>query len=269
MKKAKGQSFDDLDKEMRVFETNTDHCVLPGINLVVRLDGKGFTKLTRDPENNFEAPFDIRFNNLMGKTVQHLMEDTGFRFIYGYTQSDEISLLLSLEDNTFNRKTRKLNSVLASHAGAFFTLNFGKLAVFDSRVIELPTIDLVGRYFNWRQLDATRNALNAWCYWTLRKEGLSARKATSQLEHASVPDKNEMLFQRGINFNDLPAWQKRGIGFYWETYEKMGYNPMSGQKEIAIRNRLNMKQDLMYGDEYMYMIKGIAEYGGNYLKKTS
>ena len=29
----------------------------------------------------------------------------------------------------------------------------------------------------------------------------------------SVSQKNELLFQAGINFNDLPTWQKRGIGF--------------------------------------------------------
>lgn len=264
----KGQSFDDLDKAMRVYETNSDHCVLPGINIVVRLDGKGFTKLTRDIEYDFEAPFDLRFSGMMRMTTQYLMKETGFRFIYGYTQSDEISLLLHKDDATFNRKTRKLNSILASFAGAFFSLDFGHIAVFDSRVIELPTTKLVGEYFNWRQLDATRNALNAWCYWTLRKEGLSARKATSQLEHASVAQKNELLFQRGINFNDLPVWQKRGIGLYWETFEIEGFNPKTGEKVPATRNRLFMNPELQYGDEYMYMITGLAENGGNYLEES-
>lgn len=267
MAKIKAQSFDDLDKSMRIYETNSDHCVLPGIHIVVRLDGKGFTKMTRDAIHDFDAPFDIRFHNMMISTTQYLMKETGFRFIYGYTQSDEISLLLKYDDTTFNRKTRKINSILASFAGATFSLNFGHIAVFDSRVIELPTADIVGKYFNWRQLDATRNALNAWCYWTLRKEGLSARKATSQLEHASIAQKNEMLFQRGINFNDLPSWQKRGVGFYWETVEIEGFNPKTGQKEPAMRNRLTMNPELKYGDDYMYTIIGITQNDGLYLEK--
>lgn len=263
----KGQSFDDLDKSMRIYETNHDHCVLPGINIVVRLDGKGFTKLTRDKSNNFEAPFDARFSDLMKATTRYLMKDTGFRFIYGYTQSDEISLLLHKDDNTFNRKTRKLNSVLASAAGAFFSLRFGSIALFDCRVIELPGSSLVGKYFYWRQEDATRNSLNAWCYWTLRGEGLSARQATSKLEHASISQKNEMLFQRNINFNDIPLWQKRGIGFYWENVEIEGFNPITKQSVTALRNRLFTNPVLERGDEYMYMVTGLAENGGNYLNK--
>lgn len=264
-KNNKGQSFDDLDKEMRVYETNNDHCVLPGLYVVVRLDGKGFTKLTRDVEYDFEAPFDLRFSGMMRSTTQYLMKESGFGFIYGYTQSDEISLLLRKDDATFNRKTRKINSILASYAGAFFSLDFGHIAVFDSRVIELPSAEMVGKYFNWRQQDATRNALNSWCYWTLRKEGLSARKATSQLEHASVAQKNELLFERGINFNDLPAWQKRGVGLYWETYEIKGFNPITQQEELAKRKRIFMNPELKYGDEYTYTIIGLAENNGQYM----
>jgi tRNA(His) 5'-end guanylyltransferase len=39
---------------------------------------------------------------------------------------------------------------------------------------------------------------------------------------------SELLFQHGINFNDLPNWQKRGIGLYWETYDKPAYGQRSG-----------------------------------------
>jgi tRNA(His) guanylyltransferase len=38
--------------------------------------------------------------------------------------------------------------------------------------------------------------------------------------------KNELLFQNGVNFNDLPNWQKRGVGLYWETFEKQGVIPL-------------------------------------------
>lgn len=64
-------------------------------------------------------------------------------------------------------------------------------------------------YFRWRSEDAHRNALNSHCYWLLRKEGKSVGQATSTLEGMSVAAKNELLFQHGINFNDLPRWQKR------------------------------------------------------------
>ena len=85
-------------------------------------------------------------------------------------------------------------------------------------------------YFLWRQEDAHRNALNAHCYWLLRKEGMDARSATAALEGKSIAYKNELLFSRGINFDRLPAWQKRGIGVYWADIEiiyfRLKYNTL-------------------------------------------
>ena len=61
----------------------------------------------------------------------------------------------------------------------------------------------------------------------LRKEGQTARQATKALDKLSVAQKNELLWQRGINFNDLPLWQRRGVGIYWESYQKTGTNPLT------------------------------------------
>lgn len=169
--------LDDLDARLRIFETAHDHCVLPGMFMVARLDGRGFTGLTRD-RHTFEAPFDERFRDLMAVTTEHLMT-TGFRIVYGFTQSDEISLVFHRDDGGFGRKTRKLNSILAGEASARFSTLLGDLGVFDCRISELPSLELVVQYLRWRQEDAHRNALNAHCYWLLRHTGSSARDATS------------------------------------------------------------------------------------------
>lgn len=113
-------------------------------------------------------------------TVKHLMQ-CGFRIVYGYTESDEISLLFHPDDNTFGRKVRKINSVLAGEASAYMSLSLGVCACFDSRVIPLPNLECVKDYFSWRQEDAHRNSLNAHCYWMLRKKGMGVRKATKQI----------------------------------------------------------------------------------------
>ena len=84
--------FDDLDKRLRQYEAAYDFCVPQENFIVVRLDGRGFTRLTKEVWQ-FEAPFDIRFRDLMAHTVQHLMQ-CGFNVAYGYSESDEISLLL-------------------------------------------------------------------------------------------------------------------------------------------------------------------------------
>ena len=62
--------FDDLDKLLRQYETAYDFCVPQENFIVVRLDGRGFTRLTKEIWQ-FEAPFDIRFRDLMAHTVRH------------------------------------------------------------------------------------------------------------------------------------------------------------------------------------------------------
>jgi tRNA(His) guanylyltransferase len=249
--------FDELDSKMRVFETINDHRFLPEINLVIRLDGRGFTKLTA---NTFcEKPFDNRFHEAMVKTTEHLMQSTGFDFIFGYTQSDEISLLFDLKANLFERKERKLVSILAGEASAAFTIHFGKLGVFDARVCQLPTKELVVDYFRWRQEDAVRNALNGYCYWKLRDEGKNGTQASKQLERLSIADKNELLYRHGINFNDVTPWHKRGIGIYWETYEKEGYNPKLNEKVLVNRRRLKLDDVIPDRDAYSNFIRNLLD----------
>ena len=240
--------FEDLDTRMRVFENAQDHCVLPEVFIVVRLDGRGFTRRTKEVWK-LEAPFDVRFRDIMLETTERLL-DCGFSVVYGYTQSDEISLLLRRDDATFGRKTRKLVSVLAGEASARFTLSMGSLACFDARICQLPTEGLVRDYFRWRQEDAHRNALNAHGYWLLRKSGKSALESTNKLLGLSVAEKNEFLFQNGVNFNDLPSWQKRGAAVYWEDYQKPAVNPKTGEAVFAPRRRLTHDLELPIGEQY-------------------
>ncbi|WLQ13424.1 tRNA(His) guanylyltransferase Thg1 family protein [Hahella aquimaris] len=245
--------FNDLDKKMRVYETAHDFCVLPGMYIVARIDGRGFTKLTKET-HDFEAPFDVRFRDMMVATVDHLM-NSGFNIVYGYTQSDEISLLFHPDDNSFNRKERKLNSLLAGEASAKFSLMLGDIGAFDCRICQLPNPRLVVDYFRWRNEDAHRNALNAHCYWAMRKEGVDPETAAASLSKVSIANKNELLFQKGVNFNELPNWQKRGVGLYWEQYEKEALNPKTGESVTALRKRLKVDYELPMKDKYSAFIE--------------
>ncbi len=250
--------FDELDKKMRVFETAHDHCVLPEQFMVARIDGRGFTRLTKEV-HKFEAPFDERFRDYMVETTEHLM-NCGFRAIYGYTQSDEISILFHRDEGSFGRKLRKYNSVLAGEASAKFSLLLGDLGVFDCRICQFPNEKLVVDYFRWRNEDAHRNALNAHCYWALRREGAGVQDATDQLAGMSVPDKNELLFKmQNLNFNDLPNWQKRGTGLYWESYAKEATNPKTGKKVEAQRRRIKRDFDLPMKEQYSDFIGRVLE----------
>jgi tRNA(His) 5'-end guanylyltransferase len=246
--------FDELDDRMRVFETAHDLCVLPGLHMVARLDGRNFTRLTKEV-HPFEAPFDARFRDLMLATAEHLMTGCGFTVVYGYTQSDEISLLFSLEENSFGRKLRKLISVLSGEASARFSLLLGAVAVFDCRISQLPSVDQVVDYFRWRNEDAHRNALNAHGYWLLRKQGKTVGEATAAMKGLSAAEKNELLFHSGVNFNDLPLWQKRGSGLYWEEYDRPGENPVTGRKVVARRRRIRRDLELPMKDDYSTFLR--------------
>ena len=191
-------------------------------------------------------------------TVKDLMQ-YGFRIIYGYTESDEISLLFHPMEDSFGRKVRKYNSLLAGVASAFFSMQLGRQAVFDCRMIPLPTAARVQDYFLWRQEDAHRNSLNSHCYWLLRKQGKSVSEATKALEGRTVAFKNELLFQNGINYDSLPVWQKRGTGVYWDTVVKEGFNPVSGKTETAKRKTLKVDMDIPLREEYAAFVASLLE----------
>lgn len=250
-------NFDELDKKMRVYEKSLDQRILPEIYMVARLDGRSFSRLTKEI-CKFEAPFDVKFRDMMVKTVEYLM-DCGFRVLYAYTESDEISLLFYPGDETFGRKVRKYNSTLAAEASAVFSLALGMPATFDCRIVPLPNIEKVKEYFRWRQEDARRNSLNSYCYWTLRKAGKTVREATSLLAGKSVAYKNELLFQNGINFDSLPNWQKRGVGLWKEQYQTEGFNPIKNCMEPAERSRIKIEYDLPIGEKYTELIQAMIE----------
>lgn len=80
------------------------------------------------------------------------------------------------------------------------------------------------------------------------------------LEGMSVPDKNELLFSRGVNYNDLPNWQKRGVGVKFADVRKEGFNPMKQEKVLTVRRELTVNYDLPLGDDYrQFILRKLAE----------
>ena len=77
------------------------------------------------------------------------------------------------------------------------------------------------------------------------------------MENVSQADKHELLFQHGINFNDLPTWEKRGVGLYWEKYEKIGHNPIKGEDTVTTRQCIKRDLELPMKDEYSQFIRDL------------
>lgn len=90
--------------------------ILPGAWVVIRVDGRGFSKFT---ESLFKKPFDLKFYEMMAKTTEILLQE--MQSIYGYTESDEISILCAPNWNFFESSLEKIVSTSADIASATFT----------------------------------------------------------------------------------------------------------------------------------------------------
>lgn len=183
---------------------------IPLLPVVARLDGKGFHNFTK----GMERPYDKRLTDIMVKTMLHLVEAADAKI--GYTQSDEISLIIysgSYESQTyFDGKIQKLTSVLASMATMHFNSLIGSQfesrlwvrpnAIFDCRVWTVPNKEEAVNAILWREFDASKNSIS-----------MAARSHFShkELQNKTGSEMQEMLFsQKGVNWNDYPVFFKRG-----------------------------------------------------------
>lgn len=218
--------------------------------IVIRLDGRGFSRLTA---GRFHKPFDDDFRDLMVSAARAVFDD--FRGLYACTHSDEISLAFDPHWNLFGRRLEKLVSVSAGLASAAFTQASGRPAHFDSRVWLSEDRRQVIDYFKWRQLDAYRCALHGWNYWTLRQRGLGAQEAARRLHGQGGRALWRRLREAGIDFGRLPAWQRRGVGLYRERYAKTGYDPRKQDMVSAERRRLRIDHELPAGRAYAEFLR--------------
>ncbi len=243
------KSFERRMRDLEYFRTMR---LVPGAWTILRLDGRGFTGFTA---GRFGKPFDERFRDLMVVTARALLED--FQGIYAHTHSDEISVAFAPDWMLFGRRLEKIVSVSAGLVSATFSTACGEAAHFDSRAWQGVSEEDVVEYFRWRQADAARCALHGWCYWTLRREGMDAHSATRALADKGKGLQNELLYRHGVNFNDLPVWQRRGVGLCWEEYEKPGYDPVRQEAVTTTRRQVKPDLALPMGDAYTAFLRAL------------
>ena len=220
------------DRMKNNYENISRYYLTRRMPVIIRIDGKAFHTFTR----GFKKPFDDIFVKTMQDTMKYLCENIQ-GCVLGYTQSDEISLVLVdyaelTTDAWFGNNLQKMCSVSASMATlAFnkaFTRNISKQskrlytehleekdasyiesleiamnkgAMFDSRVFTIPKEE-VCNYMLWRQQDATRNSIQS--------VG-QANFSQKELHGQSCNNIQDMLMtQKGINWNDYATTLKRG-----------------------------------------------------------
>jgi tRNA(His) 5'-end guanylyltransferase len=201
---------EDFGDRMKMLEqVEAGRRLMPLLPIIARLDGKGFSRYTAD----LERPFDRRLSDSMVDATRYLVEEVDGARI-GYTQSDEISLVIYSETYErqvfFDAKVQKLTSVLASMLTGVFNDMMKDLresgdvpgrAVFDCRVWSVPTRVEAANALLWREQDATKNSIS-----------MAARHYYShrELQDKKGGEMQEMLFQKGINWDKYPDFFKRG-----------------------------------------------------------
>ena len=210
--KYKRDSFGD---RMKTYERLSESQLIPNLPIVVRLDGKSFSKYT----SRLERPYDLKLIELMQNTCKHLMK-ISHNIKVAYQQSDEITLIISNDyDNPieYNGRVQKLCSILAAECSVYFATHAYILEnalhdhpVFDCRIFNVPDWVEASNAVLWREQDATKNSIQ------LAGQSNFSHKEMQGLKNNQIQEK--LLLEKNINWNDYPASFKRGSYIKREKY---------------------------------------------------
>jgi tRNA(His) guanylyltransferase len=208
-----------LGDRMKLYESaEAGRRLMPLLPVIARLDGRAFHNFVR----GLNRPFDERLSRLMIETARFLVREAVA--VVGYTQSDEITLAwVPTEYDSqifFDGRVQKMTSTLAALASSYFNRRLpeflppeyaDRLPVFDCRVWNVPNASEAANTLLWRELDATKNSIS-----------MAAR---AYYDHAAIHEKTgselqELLHRKGVNWNDYPAFFKRGTYLRRETVRR-------------------------------------------------
>ncbi|MGL4758390.1 MAG: tRNA(His) guanylyltransferase Thg1 family protein [Patescibacteria group bacterium] len=227
------------------FENNqSPDIMMPLIPTIIRLDGKSFHTWTK----GLNRPFDEGLLDLMTDTTIALVKETNA--IVGYTQSDEITLVLNStnvgSDIYFAGEKKKILSCLSSFATAYFNNvrpkflpNHDRLALFDCRVYQVPNLDWAYKQLLWRERDATKNSIS------MVAQANFPHKSLDGLNGSQLQEK--LFSEAGINWNNLPVRQKRGTYVKAKQVDK-SFAQMSQEEQdkLPLMHNARRNPDLVF-----------------------
>lgn len=204
---------DELGDRMKSYEAVTKTSLPRRSYTILRCDGRAFHSFTR----GLKRPFDESFAADMDATAVALCAEIDGA-VAGYVQSDEVSVVMTdfatpSTQAWFDGEVQKITSIAAAVATSAFNqartarlesieeIRAARQGLFDARVFTVPDLDEVEAYLIWRQRDAVRNSIS-----------MAAQSEFShrELQGVGANQMQEMLFQRGVNWNDYPVAFKRG-----------------------------------------------------------
>ena len=242
---------DELGERMKTQHEDRTRFSLPRRTYtIIRLDGKAFHTYTKGLEKPFDDALIEDMDNSIISMLPHIQGA-----VFAYTQSDEISVLvtdfaLPTTSAWFDNNIQKMVSVSASIITAEFNRfrdlraykkikiensiggigSFLNPAYFDSRVFTIPDRIEVLNYFIWRNQDCARNSVS------MVAQSLFSHK---QLQGKSTKEMQEMMFnEHNINWADYDQSKKNGRLIVKEEYEisypsnEVGWEPGKNGRDI-------------------------------------
>ena len=131
-------TFETLGDRMKNYEKQYEQSISTDENIVIRIDGHKFSKYTK----GFKRPFDEILSKAMEQTTKDLVQE--FQAVVGYTQSDEITLVipspkpkkehynkLPSQDlkHAYNGRIQKMASLASGFATMAFNKNLEELSL--------------------------------------------------------------------------------------------------------------------------------------------
>lgn len=251
-------NFENLKDRMNYYRSLADHKLIPGLPVLVMIDGKNFSKKIK---KRFKLPFDSDFMEAMNQTAKYVCENIqGIKF--AYTQSDEVSFILTdydteTTDSAFGYRLCKLQSIIASTATAKFNQimmaklmkeNYSKddnaftneqsilnapLYEFDCKAWNVPTENDVYAWFLHRQTDCIRNS---------KQQAAQTYLSHTQLMNKHTDDQVALL--KETNNIDWEKDYSEG-----EKYGRFIYKAETQIREDLSRMKWNIKDAFpLYGD---------------------
>ncbi|XP_015607527.1 probable tRNA(His) guanylyltransferase isoform X2 [Cephus cinctus] len=237
-----------MSKFEYVKQFERDDSCLPNCWIVVRIDGRSFSKFSA--AHQFIKPNDAAALELMNRAAITVMED--FReIVLAFGQSDEYSFVFRKDTQLFKRRASKLMSNVNSLFTSSYVFHWPRIMgnkelryppSFDARVVLYPTDKNLRDYLSWRQADVHVNNLYNTCFWNLvLKRQMTSAQAGEKLKGTLSSHKNELLFQEfGINYNDEPASFRKddiiGDRFWKENHEVIGLKSLATYQRLTATN---------------------------------
>ena len=208
-----------LGDRMKSYESREENRLMPRVPIIVRLDGRGFSKFCK----GMKKPFDDDFREAMIEVTKHLVEETNAKI--GYTQSDEISLILYSDNHEtgttiFDGRVQKMSSVFASIASTKFLMEMlkrfpekvsdNKYPQFDCRVFSVPNKIEAYNAILWREQDCSKNSITMVCETVFVSEDLKFK---------SSEERKLMLLTKNLNWDNFTSAQKYGVYVQKKTVE--------------------------------------------------